>query len=145
MCNEAHPVQNRCRSEALLHKVVKLMEANALIPQILQHNKEATETAMYFQDLLKKADQAHTVLMEILARNGEIGEKIKNEYLEELDKWAKVHIDQDTEEFQSEKLSALKETKDSPSIGETQDGETTVGSSSQQIQNATLVEKNPQS
>lgn len=98
ICNEAHPIQNRCRYEALAAKITKLTEANSFIPQILQANKEATSLAIHYQGLLKKADEAHAILMEILEKHGETGEQIKLEYLERLDKWASKSINQDTQE-----------------------------------------------
>lgn len=98
ICGVPHPIQNRCKSEDLIRVVTKLREANSFIPQILAANKEATELAQHFQDLLKIADRAHTFLMETLAKYGETGEQIKNKYLGEIDSWAKASTSQDTAE-----------------------------------------------
>lgn len=98
ICGTPHSIQNRCSSTDLIRVVTKLREANNFIPQILAANKEATELAQHFQDLLKIADRAHTALMEILAKYGDTGEQIKNEYLGEIEGWAKASTNQGTEE-----------------------------------------------
>lgn len=99
ICNESHDIKTRCRFEAMARKIVRLTEANSYIPSILAANKEATTLAQHFQSLLKKADQAHTILMEILSLpEYPDGELIKARYLGELDKWAKESISQDTQE-----------------------------------------------
>lgn len=120
ICNEMHIPQNRCRFDALARKIQKLMEANALIPQILQHNKEATELAKHFQGLLKQADGAHTILMGILEDPKYAdGQAIKERYLEELNKWAASKLtSQDTEEqlpLFSQENSTPSEKSDKPS------------------------------
>jgi len=99
ICGQHHPPQNRCQFEHLSKRVTLLLEANQIIPSLMQANKEAVTTAKQFQILLKKADEAHTVLMEVLAERGEIGEEIKNEYLWRLDNWAKETLNQNTEQL----------------------------------------------
>jgi hypothetical protein len=121
ICDEMHSSQNRCRYERLATKIVKLLEANSFIPQLIQHNKESTEIATHFQSLLKKADQAHTILMEVLSRHGDMGEKIKIEYLEKLNTWADQHSSQDTLDQRgpsSPENSTPSETNDKPSINQ---------------------------
>ena len=87
VCNEMHVPQNRCSYEALVRKITKLSEANSLIPSILAANKEAVNTATQFQAMLKQADKANDILLEVLADHGEVGEKIKNEYLGQVIQW----------------------------------------------------------
>lgn len=88
ICSELHIPQNRCRHEALVKKISLLSEANSHIPAILQANKEAVDTATQFQNIIKQADMAHTLLLEILAEHGDVGEDIKTQYLTKLDKLA---------------------------------------------------------
>lgn len=128
ICGEKHIPQNRCRFEAMASKIARLTEANGLIPQILNHNKEATDLATHFRSLLKKADEAHAILMGVLEQHGEIGAKIRNEYLGELDKWASESTNQDTteqlelssqenltqQEMQTENSMSQKSGEDSP-------------------------------
>jgi hypothetical protein len=112
-CGEMHIIQNRCRHEVLVRRIAGLQEANGCIPSLLQANKEATDVAKCFQGLIKKADEAHTILMGILTKHGEPGEAIKTEYLEELDKWHKETLSQDTEQpTQDTESSISKETED---------------------------------
>lgn len=87
ICSEIHIPQNRCRFEALATKITKLMEANGMIPQILAANKEATTLAQYYQQLLKQADYAMTVVQEVLAENGQEG--LFNKILARIDEWQK--------------------------------------------------------
>jgi hypothetical protein len=99
ICSEIHLPKFQCRHQALVSKIVKLMEANSMIPSILHANKEATTLASGFQHLLKKADEAHSILMSVLDSHGEEGFKIKEEYLERLNKWAeKDRTDQKDQE-----------------------------------------------
>lgn len=102
LCNLHHPVQTPCNREALNNKISNLVAANAHIPALLQTNKEVTELAETFREMLKKADEAHTILMEICSQYGETGEAIKEEYLGRLGKWATgiAHIDQSTQDQQ---------------------------------------------
>lgn len=100
LCAELHVPAVKCNFRALATRVTKLLEANALIPQILTAQKEATVTAQYFQQILKKADQSHTILLEVLAEYEYTGEEIKNKYLERLDEWAKGNLSLDTSEQQ---------------------------------------------
>ena len=89
LCSVIHRPQVQCAREHLAAKITKLLEANAMIPGLLQHNKEATESAVGFQTIIKKFDGALMLLMDILAGHGEVGEQIKNEYMEKLDLWIK--------------------------------------------------------
>ncbi len=88
LCSVIHRPQVQCTREHLASKITKLLEANAMIPGLLQHNKEATQIASGLQHIVKKADEAHNILMEVLSNHGEIGETIQREYMERLDKWA---------------------------------------------------------
>lgn len=92
VCNQMHNLQTQCSREALASKITKLMEANSLIPGLLQQNKQVTEIAKNFQSLLVKADEAHTILMDLLTGWGDIGEEIKKTYLEKLNSWAPKEI-----------------------------------------------------
>ena len=114
---EFHAPQNKCRHEVVIKRLLKLIEINQTIPALLNANKEAVTMATNFQGLLKKADEAHGILMTILAKHGEVGETIKNEYLGEIDKWSQSFINQDIEEpKQGTEQSTLNETGDKPSI-----------------------------
>ncbi len=53
--------------------------------------EEVTTLAHGYRELLKKADEAHAILMQILAKHGATGEEIKKKYLEELSLWASQH------------------------------------------------------
>lgn len=149
ICNEMHIPQNRCRFDALATKITKLMEANSLIPQILQHNKEATDLARHFQGLLKRADEAHTLLMGILEDpTYPDGLIIKAIYLEELDKWAASKLtSQDTSApeqmplFTQENLTPP-ETQTENSTSPTS-GETSPSGSERSILSATSAEESP--
>ena len=114
ICGTPHSIQNRCASADLIRVVTKLREANSFIPQILQANKEATELATHFQDLLKIADKAHIFLMETLTKHGDIGEQIKNEYLGELDSWTKQKVES-TNQDTSEQLPLFNQESSTPS------------------------------
>ena len=119
--------QNRCSYEALVRKITKLSEANSLIPSILAANKEAVNTATQFQAMLKQADKANDILLEVLADHGEVGEKIKNEYLGQVNQWVSEHFSQDTKESQQDTESSIQnETGDKPSTEETTPGESSL-------------------
>lgn len=87
VCGEMHHIQDPCRRQAMASKITKLMEANSMIPGLLQHNKEATILAQQYREILKRVDESHGVLLEVFDSHGEIGKKMKEEYLEKLDKW----------------------------------------------------------
>lgn len=126
LCNEMHIPQNRCRFEALASKIVRLTEANSLIPGLLASNKEATDLAENFRELLKRADQAHSILMEVLAENGDLGLQIGNTYLERLNEWANQSTSQGTSEKihpSSPESSTPNESEAKPSTEETTSGE----------------------
>ena len=117
ICNHAHSLQQPCSREAMAHKITKLMEANSMIPGLLQHNKQATEIAEHFRGMLKRADEAHTMLMDILAGHGEIGIKIRDEYMERLNKWAEAELtSQDTSDNQLSLFSQEQSTSNGTEI-----------------------------
>lgn len=87
MCEEHHPSLTKCNRSALLTKISKLMMANSGIPDLLSQKKEAVEIAQGFQGMLKKADEAHTILMQILSGYGDTGKEISKRYLEGLNIW----------------------------------------------------------
>lgn len=122
LCGELHVPQNKCRHEALLKKITMLSEANRMIPNILQANKEAVETSKSFQQLLLQADKANDFLMEVLVAHGEIGETIKNEYLLKVDTWVKEHFSQGTKGTSGDGNSTPSETSDKLSTEETPPG-----------------------
>ncbi len=124
VCLEMHVPQNRCRYEQLAGRITKLSQANQLIPSILQANKEAVTMAEHYRHLLKTADQAQTILQEVLAKHGDIGKQIQDEYMEAVDKWASQLSSQDTKEPTSDTdNSAASEKNDKPCTEETTTGE----------------------
>lgn len=121
--------QNRCKYETLVSKISYLSDANKMIPAILAANKEAVITSSQFQILLRQADKAQEILLEVLASKGELGEEIKNEYLGRVNEWVKEHFSQGTEpQKQDTENSTLSETEGNPSTEET-----TLGENSQPI------------
>lgn len=95
LCGHLHDIKSKCNGQHLAHMIVRLKEANGMIPSILKANKEAVETAQAFQEIIKDADQAHTILMEVLSMpEYPDGELIRQRYLEELDKWQKQKVAQ---------------------------------------------------
>ena len=101
ICNDKYH-QGKCKRGDLVFRIDNLLKANSLIPQLMSANKEAYEHAGGFQRMLKKVDESHILLMDILDGKGPLGAIIKKEYLTELDKWAvgNVPINQDTSEEQ---------------------------------------------
>lgn len=89
-CGVVHDIEKPCSREALAFRIMALMQANSGIPDLLNQKKEAVQIAKTFQGLLKRADEAHTILMQILSTHGEVGEKIRVQYLMELDSWAQA-------------------------------------------------------
>lgn len=108
LCGNLHSIQKICGHQDLVKRVIKLSEANSMIPHLMAMNKEAVITAQHYQHLLKKADEAHVLLMGILDKYVD-GEKIATEYLEALDSWAKKHLDPATQEGAGEQLELLTE------------------------------------
>lgn len=98
LCTELHVPSTKCRFQALASRITKLLEANSMIPSILQAHKESVTIAQHFQILLKKADQAHAILEEVLKEYEYTGEEIKTKYLGRLDEWAKGNLNLDTSE-----------------------------------------------
>lgn len=96
ICGKIHIPANKCANQDLVHRIHKLLEANAIIPSILAANKEAVDLAAYFQDLNAKADYGFTLIQEVCAAHGETGEKIKLEFMERLDKWVAEFTNRDT-------------------------------------------------
>jgi hypothetical protein len=84
-----HPVATPCNREALSERIKKLLEVTSGIPELMKMNQEATQLAQNYRNLLVKADEAHGILVGILAGYGEIGNEIRIKYLEKLDKWAR--------------------------------------------------------
>jgi hypothetical protein len=119
MCSYIHPLDTLCTREALFHKIKKLMEANGLIPLMQSHIKEVTGMASQYLMMLKKAGDSHELLLEVLKEYGDIGEKIRLDYMERLDKWAsQKSTSQDTPEqlelfSQNKSISKETETKNS--------------------------------
>lgn len=111
LCMEVHVPQNKCKFDVLAKRVNQLLLANQVIPQLMANVKEAATTAAYFQNLLKQADKAHEILMNILSRHGDIGKTIEQQYLEGLNLWAAATMNQEAEKPQEE-LSTSSETSD---------------------------------
>ena len=115
-CHFVHPPKTPCSREEMAFRIKKLVEANEKIPELLKMNTEATELAMNFRLMLKKADEAHTILMELLKEHGEVGEEISIEYMKRVNAWAqgKERTSQDTSDLQpslfSPELSTPNET-----------------------------------
>ena len=97
ICNESH-MSEKCARGDLVFRIQNLVRANAMIPQLMGSNKEAVEMAQGLQGILKKADEAHTILMQILSTHGDVGDQIKNEYMGKLETWANPIIDLGTTE-----------------------------------------------
>ena len=127
VCKNMHPPANKCSFDTLARRIALLEEANKHIPQILAANKKAVENAQEFQVLLRQADLAHTFLLEVLATHGEIGETIKNEYLQRINDWASATFSQDTSEQKPDTdKSTSNETKGNGSIAEMNLGKSSV-------------------
>lgn len=108
VCGYTHNIQTQCSREAMAFRISKLLEANQIIPSLLQANKEATVLAGGYKMLLKKADEAHAILMNILETHGDTGAKIREEYLGALNSWAETKEEstsQGTSDNQPEQLS----------------------------------------
>lgn len=105
ICNQIHAKSGKCKRGDLVKKIQNLVRANALIPQLMGSNKEAVEIAEKLQkqvdglqEMAKRFDEAHKILMDVLTGHGEIGEEIKKKYLGELDIWVVQHTSPDTSE-----------------------------------------------
>lgn len=121
-CNAVHAkMTDPCTREALANKIFRLVTANQAIPGLLETNRELSDICKNFQALLKKADEAHMILMDILSKHGNVGKMIEGEYIERLNAWAptgNVHTSQDTLEnpnpsSQENSTSSAKEISDS--------------------------------
>lgn len=131
MCGTTHSMQSKCSHNDLMRRIQKLLEANSMIPSILQANKEAVETAKQFQILLKIADKSNEILQQILLSHGEVGEKIKEAYMSGVNEWVKEYLSQDINQQASNQSENTipSETESKLSTMETMTGES-IGSDS---------------
>lgn len=151
LCGHIHDVKQKCNFQHLASIILKLREANSFIPQILQANKEAVDTAKQFQEIIRDADHAHTILMEILSLpEYPDGELIKQRYLEELDRWAKRRAkekstDQGTQEQLELSIPEDSTQSETPTTSSTspESGSDSQKSSSNTTPSATSVEESP--
>lgn len=102
VCGVIHMITNPCGRPEMTARIQKLLEATAMIPAILQANKEATTLAEGFRHIVKKADEAHGLLIDVLNGHGDIGKQILQEYLERLDTWAKEETKEPTSQDTSD-------------------------------------------
>lgn len=125
ICCEVHPKSGKCNRKHLIFRIENLIRANALVPGLAGSNKTAVSVAMELekqvrglQGMAKLFDESHTMLMEILKNHGEIGEQIKNQYLEKIDTWAKARISPDTSGEQGELFNQENSTQPETEISD---------------------------
>ena len=148
VCGEGHKQMQKCGHEALVRRVTRLLEANRLIPQLMQANKEAVTTAAEFQLLLKQADQAQMFIQEVLADYGDTGVEIYQKYLTKVDAWAQASTKPDTDDRQLhlDNVNTIQsDNENKPCTEETPIGDRTALDSSPLILSATPAENLPQS
>lgn len=127
ICAEIHSMQSKCSHNALTRRIGKLLQANSVIPSIMQANKQAVETARAFQGLLKVSDKAQEMLQEVLAEYGDIGKEISDKYLGKVNTWLKETSVQDIEQQPSsqQENTIQSETESKLSTMETMTGQNT--------------------
>lgn len=143
ICNERH--DGKCKRGDLIFRIENLLKANSLIPQLMGSNKEAVDHAVHLQSIVKKFDEAHTMLMEVFSNHGEVGEKIKNEYMGRLEEWAKKHLNRDTSEEEQLELfgqeNSTSEEKQIRDFTKQPSGSGSENDSLSTTQNATAADK----
>lgn len=142
----AHPFTTKCNYNDLVKRIELLVEANSLIPGLLEANKEAVGTANMFRKIAKDSAKAISICEQVVMQFG-IGKVIWTKFQKELEK-AWPTSAQDTEEILKDsnpKNTIQNETENKPCTEETTPGEDTAQDSSQSTTNATPAEREQQS
>jgi len=84
ICNEPHPIQNKCGYDAMVRRITKLLEANRLIPSILEANKELTDLANMFKTMANDSAKA-LAIAEKAAMEFDNGTQVWKRFQEKLE------------------------------------------------------------
>ena len=103
ICGMPHKATNPCNQQAMAVKITRLMQANALIPGLMEANKEAVNCAQVYQFESKKWEKQFEMLVEVVMAHATNRDDIMKEFMGRLDVWLKdlKPIKQDTSEQQS--------------------------------------------
>lgn len=132
-CGKIHPFA-KCRYEDLISMVAHLVQANQMIPGLIQANTEVTALANTFRTMAKDSAMA-IIIAEKVVMKYENGPNIWKDFQETLEReWPKAITNQDTTETQdlsSPENTIQSETGSKPCTETILNGDPTAPDSSQ--------------
>lgn len=138
----AHPFTTKCNYTDLTSRIRNLLDRNAMLPELIQHNRELSQMALTFQTQFDNITKAMTLIEEVVLGYPN-GQEIWGKFQERLGEiWPEISS-QDTIEKQnssSPESTTQSETESKPCIAGMTPGENIALDSLVQTQGATHAE-----